>query len=287
MAERADPGLSAGEAATPPAANGNAAFDPGRAFPRHVGDNRAGGAVAGTFDFLAGNPRYTDSDIHRMNMRERFIVTPFGADLKDARVLDLAAHDGRWSYALSRAGAREVLGIEGRPELVARFNEMPPGEPAGRVRLVVGDIFEGLERLVAAGAVFDVVALFGIFYHVMDHFLLLQRISALGPRLVIVDSEFIHQKNPMIQLVRERTDNPLNAIPQHPGQEVAIKGVPSTGAMEAMAEALGYDCTWQDWLRVPVAERQGLGDYFRDTQKRRATCALRPHRRAFAPVHHA
>lgn len=230
----------------------------------------------GTFDFLAGNGRYSDADVYRMNMREKFIVAPFRAELQDARVLDLAAHDGRWSYALSVAGAREVLGVEGRPELVDRLAEMPRDEATGRITLIVGDIFEQLDRLGAAGEVFDVVALYGVFYHVMDHFLLLRRITALHPRLVIVDSEFISQRNPMIQIVRERTDNPLNAIPRRPGQEVAIKGVPSTGAMEAIADELEYSCDWLDWERVPPAERRGLGDYFRDTNKRRRTCALRP-----------
>lgn len=50
----------------------------------------------------------------------------------------------------------------------------------------------------------------------------------------------------MIQMVKERTDNVLNAIAHVPGQEVTIKGVPSTGAIKRMADLLGYGCSWAD-----------------------------------------
>ena len=33
-------------------------------------------------------------------------------------MLDIASHDGRWSMAALDAGARHVIGVEGRPELV-------------------------------------------------------------------------------------------------------------------------------------------------------------------------
>lgn len=231
----------------------------------------------GTFDFLSGHAHYSMTDVHRMNTREAFIVAPFKADIAGARVLDLAAHDGRWSYALSLAGAREVLGIEGRPELVARFGDMPPGEVSERITLRVADIFDELQRLGQVGEEFDVVALYGVFYHVMDHFLLLKRIMALRPRLIIVDSEFISMDSPVMQLVRERTDNPLNALADYSGQEVTIKGIPSTGAMEAMADVLGHSCEWIDWDHLPLESRKGVGDYFRQARKRRRTCALKPY----------
>jgi|TARA_R110000787_G_scaffold42880_2_gene105152 hypothetical protein len=64
--------------------------------------------------------------------------------------------------------------------------------------------------------------------------------------LIVIGSEFVLDRNPMIQMVKERTDNVLNAIAHVPGQEVTIKGVPSTGAMERMADLLGYGCSWAD-----------------------------------------
>ena len=97
----------------------------------------------------------------------------------------------------------------------------------------------------------------------------------LGPRLVIVDSEFSLARAPVIELVRERTDKPLNAVAQIAGQARAIAGRPSMTAMEAMAEALDYRVGWVDPGALVGAE-EGVRDYFRARGMRRAVCALRP-----------
>ena len=227
------------------------------------------------FDFLHGLDDYTPDMVTRMNRRHDRIVAPFVEDLTGARVLDLAAHDGRWSYALA-AYADEVIGVEARPELIRRFALYPSGPWHARVKLVCDDIYLDLDRRIAAGETFDAVALFGIFYHVMDHYGLLARVARLQPELILIDSEFMIDRNPIIQMVKERTDNPLNAIAQVPGQEVTLKGVPSTAAMDRMAEVLGYGCDWADWDSLPHDQRDTVRDYFRNTKMRRRTCILRP-----------
>lgn len=211
-------------------------------------------------------------------MRYLFLVDQFREEMDNSRILDLAAHDGRWSYALAGTGAREVVGIEIRGELIERFADMPQDAASAKVMLRQGDIFKEIHKLINEGQTFDVVAVYGIFYHIMDHFLLIKLITSLRPKLIIIDSEFISVPNPMIQLVRERTDNPLNAAEQRAGQEIAIAGVPSIGAMEAMADVLDYTCEWSNWDQVPVTARIGLSDYYRDAKKRRRTCVLRPKR---------
>lgn len=232
----------------------------------------------GFFDFLRADPNYSMTDLSRMNCRHDMIIAPFKAELHDARVLDLAAHDGRWSYALAGAGARSVLGVEARQMLIDRYDSFPAAPFKDRVQFHTGDLFDTLDQMIATQERFDVVALFGILYHVMDHFRLLRQVTALRPDLVIIDSEFISSANPMIQLVRERTDNPLNAIPQHAGQETAIVGIPSTVAVERIAEALNYRCDWLDWDALPPEKRRGVRDYFRAEKKRRRSCVLRPKR---------
>ena len=227
------------------------------------------------FDFLHGLEDYTADMVTRMNRRHAHILAPFAEDLTGARVLDLAAHDGRWSYALAEH-AQEVIGVEARPDLIRRFARYPAGVLHDRVTLVCDDIYRDLDTRLAAGETFDVVALFGIFYHVMDHYGLLARVAQLQPELILIDSEFMIDRNPMIQMVKERTDNPLNAIPHVPGQEVTLKGVPSTAAMDRMAEVLGYACGWADWDSLPFDQRDTVRDYFRDTKMRRRTCVLRP-----------
>jgi len=232
------------------------------------------------FEFLRDSPRYSDTpgSIQRLNKRHRFLVAPYVDEIRGSSVLDIAAHDGRWSYALAAAGASEVVGVEARAESIEQFAGYPPGEAKDRVRLVHGDVFDVLPAFVADGRRFDVVALYGFLYHVTDHYGLLKLIQRLGPRLVIVDSEFAVTTEPVVRIVREKTDNRLNAVAQVPGQTRAPVGIPSKKAFEVMAESLGYGVEWADWETIRPPHRRGLSSYYRQPPewKRRDTCALRP-----------
>ncbi|MFN3208426.1 MAG: methyltransferase domain-containing protein [Roseovarius sp.] len=234
--------------------------------------------MSGLFDFLADLPPYDDNatTIYRLNQRHKLIIAPFRPQIEGARVLDIAAHDGRWSYALAAAGAAEVVGVEARPELVARFGAFPDTEFKPRVRLTCGDLFTDLEARARAGETFDVVALYGIFYHVMDHFRLLSLIRALQPGLVIIDSEFIVIDNAMIQVLKEEVANPLNAVTEVEGRSHTVVGVPSRKATEFMAEALNFDCTWIDHDLILGEDTRGMHDYYREGRKVRHVCALSP-----------
>ena len=217
----------------------------------------------------------TPDMVRRLRKRHALVVEPFRAELRGARVLDLGAHDGRWCYAFAAAGAREVLGVEPRAPLIEGFARFPDDDARGRVTLVEGEAGPALEAFGEAGERFDVVAVLGLFYHLMDHFRLLWLIRQLGPRLVIVDSDFSLARAPVIELVRERTDKPLNAVAQIGGQARAVKGIPSFAAMEAMADALDYAVEWIDPAPL-AADPEGVRDYFRARKMRRAVCALRP-----------
>ena len=232
----------------------------------------------GFFDFLPEIDRYAEDPgtVQRMNLRHQMILKPIETRIAAKRVLDLAAHDGRWAYAFAAAGAAEVVGIEGRRELVARFDSFPRAHLRRRVRLICDDIFDGMQRLADAGERFDVIGVLGILYHVMDHMRLFRLVRQLGPELVIVDSEFALRPGPVIVLTRERTDNELNALPQIAGQEKALIGIPSGPAMEAIADVLDYDLRWIDWGLVPEGQRGPVADYYRAEGKRRGTCLLSP-----------
>ncbi|MBQ2260114.1 MAG: class I SAM-dependent methyltransferase [Loktanella sp.] len=217
----------------------------------------------------------------RMNRRHAFLITDFVKDITGARVLDLGAHDGRWAYAFAAAGAAQVVGIEARADVVAGFAAYPDAELRERVSLRVDDVFDGLEKAIAAGETYDLVAVFGLFYHITDQVRLLRLIRKLAPKVILIDGEFSQRPKPIFVLDTERTDNPVNAPAQVAGQDMALVAIPSFAAMELMADALDYDLIWSDWTRLPVDERRGVQDYFRPQGqgKRRATCALRPRTR--------
>ncbi len=230
------------------------------------------------FNFLSHIEPYAEDlpSVRRLNRRHRMIIDPLADEIAGEAVLDLAAHDGRWAHAFSAAGARSVLGIEGRQELIDRYAHYPASATKDRVTLRAGDIFDGVDGEIAQGNQYGVIGVLGIFYHIMDHFRLLKQLRKLGPKLVIVDGDFALAGGAVIVLAKERVDKPLHAIAQIEGQETAIIGIPSFRAMEVMAEVLDYECTWLNWNRVPLEKRGPLGDYYRTDMKCRGTCILRP-----------
>ena len=218
------------------------------------------------FDFIQDMPGY-DGDrmaVERLNKRHRMLVAPFADQLAGARVLDLGAHDGRWAYALAGAGAAEVVAVEARQEAVDRYADFPETAFKARVQMRCADLWEALEGAVAAGERYDIVALYGIYYHVMDHFRLLQLIRQLGAPMVLIDSEFALASGATITLVMEDTAKPSNATPQIDNQDRAVVGIPSFTAMKRMAEALNYTCHWYDDQNLFLDDQRGLGHYFRD-----------------------
>ena len=232
----------------------------------------------GFFDFIAELPHYHDhtAPVPRMNKRFEVLIEQHQADISGARVLDLASHDGRWAYAFAGAGATAVVGIEGRSDMVEKFSDYPDAALKSKVELRVGDLYERMEEAISNGETYDVVGVFGILYHLMDHFRLFQLILRLKPKLVIVDSEFLLRPAPIMMLISERTSNVLNAIPQFEGQDRALKAVPSFKAMEKIAEALGFGIEWHDWANRAPDDRRGVSDYYREKDMRRGTCVLRP-----------
>ncbi|MEM6729270.1 MAG: methyltransferase domain-containing protein, partial [Pseudomonadota bacterium] len=182
------------------------------------------------FDFISELDAYDDtaSSVHRLNQRYDHIVAPFKADIEGARVLDLGSHDGRWPYALAYAGAREVVGIEARPALIASFKDFPDDAHRAKVTLRQGDVFEVMEEMKRYKERFDVVAIYGLLYHTTEHYRLLLLAQAMQPKLIIVDSEFIVASDgPIIRFMREDVENELNTVARRQGHQVELVGTPS------------------------------------------------------------
>lgn len=218
----------------------------------------------GVFDFIAGIPPYNESprSIRRLNRRHQLLIDPYVDEIRGARILDLGAHDGRWAYALARAGAAEVVGVEARQHLIDLFDKLPDAPWKSRVQLRQGDMFEALAQMAAASERFDLIAAYGVFYHIMDHFRLLKLMQQLQPKAIFIDGEFSLRGQAVIDMVFERTEHKVNAAPQVPGQEKAIIGIPSKKATNFMAHALGYDVFWPDPEAVFGADHAGVDDYF-------------------------
>lgn len=200
---------------------------------------------------------------HRLNARHTAIIERNASFLKGARVLDIASHDGRWSFAALQAGASHVVGIEPRSELIANARDTFDhyGVESGRYDFRQGDVFGLL-----AGDHFDVVLCLGYYYHTIRHAELLDKIERTAARLVVIDTEVTPRqdqiaagpsgdprlvfRNPnMVQMLLDPVEDQQMACADSLTRNGrTLVGRPSRMAVEFMAHHFGYECAIYDWI---------------------------------------
>src|SRR4051794_44471 len=138
-----------------------------------------------------------------MNERYEALFASNRGILEGARVLDLASHDGRYSFAALKAGAAHVTGVEVRESLIQQAQETFAfyGQDPETYRFVCGDVFEVLAR---ESFDVDVVLCLGYLYHTYRHTELFYRLHALAPTHLIVDTMVAPGTEPTLRVVRER-----------------------------------------------------------------------------------
>jgi transposase-like protein len=202
-------------------------------------------------------PRFVETDqlgsvVDRLNARYLGIIHANRELIEGATVLDLASHDGRFSFAALQNGAARVVGIEFGSGLVqkARSNMEHYGVPKDRYEFVTGDIFELIEQVEDC----DVVLCFGILYHVNSHLLLLSKIAELDPRAVIIDTNISLMKQPVIEL-----RGPVAGRPLQLGE--SVEGYPSRAALDAMLSSFGWKYEYFDWEHSGLVDKKQMWDY--------------------------
>jgi SAM-dependent methyltransferase len=185
----------------------------------------------------------------RLNLRYEAIMGENRDILKGARVLDIASHDGRWSFAALKSGAAHVVGIEAKQELVdnavTTFGKY--GVDSATYEFACGDIFE-----VMAQQTFDVdvVMCLGFLYHTLRYNELLSLIRRLNPRYLIIDTVVTTiGGGPVVKLRAEAADREHNAVPdQHSYGNTVLSGKPNMKALRVMLKAYGFTITnVSDW----------------------------------------
>lgn len=198
---------------------------------------------------------------HRLNGRHAAIIERCEGRIRGQRVLDIASHDGRWTFAALQAGAAHVTGIEPRAELIANahatFDEY--GVAKSRFEFVQGDVFEKMP-----GRSFDTVLCLGFYYHTVRHVELLDLIERSGATFAIIDTEItpssartaasttdprlVHGNPYSVELLREPVDDQQMAAADSTTRNGhTLVGRPSADAIEFMADHFGFDCSRFDW----------------------------------------
>jgi hypothetical protein len=220
--------------------------------------------------FFDENPEFLDTSStanskERLNMRHVAMIEENREVLKGARVLDIASHDGRWSYAALDAGASHVTGIEGRDYLVANANKTfaEKGIDASRFTFIHGDAHDVLNQGVGS---FDVVMCLGFMYHTLRYVELFSGISKTGARHVLIDTRVSLADEPVISIYDQPVEKESMAVEDrfsHEGKSLA--GSPSMSALSLMLKTYGFEVVSQtDWTKVlqkfPGKERR-VGRY--------------------------
>lgn len=130
----------------------------------------------------------TGSHWNRLNWRCEILLTRNKESVKGKRILDLASHDGRFSYACLKLGAKHVAGVEGREHLVkyAKENISKLGYSSQSYDFIQEDLFSYLSKIKKGQ--FDTILCFGFFYHTIRQIELLQEVARIKPDCFILDS---------------------------------------------------------------------------------------------------
>lgn len=200
----------------------------------------------------------------RLNLRYEAIFGRNVGKIKGKRVLDIASHDGRWTFAALKAGAAHVTGVEPRRDLVDNAKrtlaayEIDPSS----YQFVVGDVFEFLQ-----GESFDVVLCLGFFYHTIRHAELFDLMERTGASFLVIDTEVTPPtgcsvltdadprmvfRNPYsVHLLQESVDSQQMAWRDSLTRNgVTLVGRPSREVVKFMANHFGFTADTFDWRKL-------------------------------------
>jgi SAM-dependent methyltransferase len=179
----------------------------------------------------------------RINWRCDILLTRNRQCIENKRVLDIASHDGKFTYALLKLGARTATGVEGRSDLVrdARSNFSKLDLDA---EFITSDIFEYLPRITPK--TFDTICCFGFYYHTTKQDELVREFSRLQPTYVILDSNVTRDvlDRPYYEEIRE---SPFSKVKTIDPSGVVL--MPNKLAIEEKFSEYGFksrDLTWEN-----------------------------------------
>jgi SAM-dependent methyltransferase len=208
----------------------------------------------GTSQFLKSS--VTGASPNRLNWRAQVLLVENQSLVQNKRVLDLGSHDGRFSYACLKLGARSITGIEGRPHLVNNSisNLKQLGYSPGQYEFIQGDVFDELPRIKSGS--FDTVLCFGFFYHTTRQAELLAQIVRIQPANLILDTTVDLIRGSYLKIGTEDYELEPNTIAA-PG----LVGIPSKGLVELLFKTFGFKFTELQWRDREITDWTDIEDY--------------------------
>ena len=199
---------------------------------------------------------------NHLNGRFKAIIECNLKIIKNSSILDIGSHDGRWSFAALKKGAKQILGIEAREHLVnnAFRNMKAYGINENSYNFIANDISLEIKKLQPNQ--FDVIFCLGFLYHTIDHWNLLSEIKRLNPRFVIIDTRIDLSNERIIKLHVDYPGNEAHAVSNEPLKKEVLVATPSKPALETMLTCLGFsNFQYFDWKKN-IKNFRSLVDYY-------------------------
>lgn len=210
----------------------------------------------------------TGAEPARLAKRHSMLITAQRSFISGRSVLDIASHDGRWSFAALKAGARHVTGIEARADLVGAAQQTfaEYGVSPERYKFVIGDFFERV-REIPRGEI-NTIFCFGFLYHTLRHAELFQAMRGLDADTIILDTAVVPGGGrPLIDI------GPEDARKQYAGTALAgaaadeaLVGIPNVEAVKVLARYFGYQIEQLDWSPLTTIDKTGIENYAAKTR---------------------
>lgn len=196
---------------------------------------------------------------NRLKYRYRALIESNVDLIRDKTILDIASHDGRWSFAALKNGARKVIGIELRQHLVdnAVANMKRYGVGGDQYQFMVGDIDQEIRKLEPGN--FDTIFCFGFLYHTMSHMFLFQNFKRLRPSYLILDTNISSEDKPVIEIREEYVTGEGYTIGDK--ERPYLSGWMSKSALELILKSIGYTWKYFNWNDIRANSWEGLKDY--------------------------
>ncbi len=193
---------------------------------------------------------------NRLRYRTRMLVEKNLFAIKGKSVLDLGCHDGRFMYASLTQGAKFVLGIEARPNMVdlADANLQYYQIDRKKYQIIKDDIFNTMKNI--EPNTIDTVLVFGIFSKTVYQPDLIYWISRIKPKHVIIDTDIDSSLDPIISL-----DNEDHRFEHNTIRADNIVGIPSRTALEILLSTYGFKFSYLNWNNEKITDWTDLQDY--------------------------
>jgi tRNA (mo5U34)-methyltransferase len=165
-------------------------------------------------------------------LRQRIEQYPIPEDLRGARVLDIGAWDGWYSFEMERRGA-DVLAVDCWDN--PRFHQIR-ATLKSRVEYRQMDVYELAPETVGR---FDIVLFMGVLYHLKHPLLALERVCAVTKELAVVDSFVLREEHRPGENVENRAVMEFYESEEFGGQMDNWCG-PSLPCLMAMCRTAGF-----------------------------------------------